>query len=291
MRAARLSTAHSRKVLPVDVQRGAATRAKLRPVETRDTTDELRVLANEHWRWFYRGLIESVGGEWRRYGNVDAFSTPHLPAAFANGVLAIEPALGTDLLTATQWAQAAGVPYRVRIDTTLGADLFDAAREAGLECEEWTLPGMVLRPVPAAPPPAAGVTAERVVAANYADFIQATVDCGMPREVAEQSFDLDATAQGDVDFFLGRLEGRPAATATLVRTGDVAGIYAVATVEEARRRGLGAAVTRAAVSRAREWGSRAVILQASPMGLHIYEAIGFRTVVEYAIFLPPGATD
>ena len=257
----------------------------------RDTTDDLRVLANEHWRWFYRGLVESVGGEWRRYGNVDAFSTPHLPAAFANGVLCIEPATGADVLEATRWAQEPGVPFRVRVDTALGDELLHAAASAGLAREDWTMPGMVLMPVPEAPPPAPGVTAERVVAANFADFIQATVDCGMPREVAEQSFDLGATGQGDLDFFLGRLDGRPAATATLVRTDDVAGIYAVTTVDDARRRGLGAAVTWAAVSRAREWGARAVVLQSSPMGYHIYEAIGFRTVVEYAVFLPPGTRD
>lgn len=255
------------------------------------SNDELRLLANEHWRWFYRGLVESLGGEWRRFGDVDAFSTPHLPAAFANGVLAIEPASGADLVAATRWAQAPGVPFRVRIDTALGDELLEAAASTGLEREGWTMPGMVLMPVPSAPQPPPGVSAERVVAANFADFIQATVDCGMEREVAEQAFDLSATGQGDLDFFLGRLDGRPAATATLVNTGDVAGIYAVTTVENARRRGLGAAVTWAAVGRAREWGARAVVLQSSPMGLHIYEAIGFRTVVEYAVFLPPGTSD
>jgi GNAT superfamily N-acetyltransferase len=253
--------------------------------------DELRVLANEHWRWFYRGLVESLGGEWRRFGNVDAFSTPHLAAAFANGVLAIEPASGADVVQATRWAQAPGVPFRVRVDTALGAELLEAAASTGLEREDWTMPGMVLMPVPAAPQPPPGVTAELVVEANFADFIQATVDCGMPREVAERSFDLGATGNGDVDFFLGRLEGRPAATATLVNTGDVAGIYAVTTVEQARRRGLGAAVTWAAVSRAHEWGARAVVLQSSPMGLHIYEAIGFKKVVEYAVFVPPGTSE
>ena len=251
-------------------------------------TEDLRVLANEHWRWFYRGLVEALGGEWRRFGNVDAFSTPHVPAPFANGVLTIEPATPVDLGEAISWVQASGAPYRVRIDASLGDRLLEVPIKAGLEHDEWTMPGMVLMPVPVAPAPAPGVTTELVVQANFEDFIAATVDNGMPRPVAEQSFDLSATAQGDVDFFLGRLDGRPAATATLIRTDDVAGIYAVATIEDARRRGLGAAVTWAAISRAREWGSRAVILQASPMGLGVYEAIGFKTVVEYAVFLPRG---
>src|SRR6478735_7783875 len=59
---------------------------------------DLHWLANEHWRLFYRDMVDSLGGEWRRFGNVDAFSTPHLPAAFANGVLAIEPATADDLV-------------------------------------------------------------------------------------------------------------------------------------------------------------------------------------------------
>ncbi len=246
--------------------------------------EDLRTLANEHWRWFYRGLVESLGGEWRRFGNVDAISTPHVPAPFANGVLAMEPAGPAELMEATRWAQAPGVPYRVRIDTALGADLAAAATGLGLEREGWTMPGMVLMPVPVAPPPAPGVTTERVVESNYADFIQATVDCGMPRTVAEQAFDLGVTAQGAADFFLARLNGRPAATATLIRTDDVAGIYAVATVDDLQRRGLGSAVTWAAVSRARDWGARAIILQSSPMGFSLYSAMGFRTVVEYAVF-------
>lgn len=252
---------------------------------------DLRRLANEHWRWFYRGLIESLGGEWRRFGDADAFSTASLPAPFANGVLVIEPATADEVLAATEWVRSTGAPLRVRIDTSLGADLLDVPVAAGLGREEWTMPGMVLMPLPAAPMPPAGVTAERVVAANFSDFIQATVDNGMARPVAEQAFDLRATEEGGVDFFVGRLDGRPVATATLVQTDDVAGIYAVSTVEDARRRGLGAAVTWAAVERAREVGSRAVVLQSSAMAQRIYEEIGFRTVVEYAVFVKPEASE
>jgi GNAT superfamily N-acetyltransferase len=248
---------------------------------------EPRLVANNHWRSFYRGLVESMGGEWRRFGNVDAFSTPNLPAPFANGVLAIEPSTPSDVAAATEWTRGPGVPFRVRIDTALGDDVLQVPHDLGLERDGWTMPGMILSPVPPPPATAPGVAAERVVAANFEDFIQATVDCGMPRPIAEQSFDLRATESGDVDFFLGRLDGRPAGTSTLVRTDDVSGIYAVATVEGARRRGVGAAVTWAAVSRAREWGSRAVILQSSPMALDVYGRMGFRPVVEYAVFLPP----
>jgi len=246
----------------------------------------LAQVANEHWRWFYRGLVGALGGEWRRFGSVDAFSTPHVPAPFANGLLVIEPAAASDVVEAINWVIQSAAPFRARIDTSLGDELLEAPIKAGLEREEWTMPGMVLMPIPAAAEPASGVTTERVVESNYDDFIQATVECGMPREIALGAFDLSATASGQVDFFLGRLNGRPAATATLVRTESVAGIYSVSTVDDARRRGLGTAVTWAAVARAKEWGVDAVVLQSSEMGLGVYNAMGFRTVVEYAGYAP-----
>ena len=128
---------------------------------SREMTEDLRQLANEHWRGFYRGLVDSLGGEWRRFGNVDAFSTPHVPAAFANGVLAIEPATAKDVISATTWSRESGAPFRVRIDTALGADVLDAPLGVGLERDDWTMPGMVLMPVPVAPEPPPGVITER----------------------------------------------------------------------------------------------------------------------------------
>ena len=51
-----------------------------------------------------------------------------------------------------------------------------------------------------------------------------------------------------VRFYLGRVAGEPVATAALVATGEVAGIYWVATRERFRGRGFGAAATWAATS-------------------------------------------
>jgi GNAT superfamily N-acetyltransferase len=90
----------------------------------------------------------------------------------------------------------------------------------------------------------------------------------------------------DTAIFIGRLDGRAAATSIAVRTGEVSGVYAVGTVEDARRRGLGTAVTWACIDAARAWGSDAVVLQASEMGLPLYRAMGFETVVQYARFGP-----
>ena len=69
-----------------------------------------------------------------------------------------------------------------------------------------------------------------------------------------------------------------------VRTGDVAGVYAVGTLRDARRQGVGTAATWAAVAAGRALGSETIVLQSSAMGFPVYEAMGFWTVVRYAIF-------
>jgi GNAT superfamily N-acetyltransferase len=71
-----------------------------------------------------------------------------------------------------------------------------------------------------------------------------------------------------------------------VRTGESGGIYSVATLESARRRGVGTAVTWAAVDAIREWGCTAAVLQSSEMGYPVYRAMGFAEVTRYTRYLP-----
>ncbi|MEV6281650.1 GNAT family N-acetyltransferase [Kribbella sp. NPDC051770] len=81
--------------------------------------------------------------------------------------------------------------------------------------------------------------------------------------------------------YLARLDGEPVATATIFRTGDVAGVYFVMTVPEARRQGIGAAITRHAV---RGSNAQYAVLGASSAGKPVYERLGFRTVGEIRIY-------
>jgi ribosomal protein S18 acetylase RimI-like enzyme len=75
--------------------------------------------------------------------------------------------------------------------------------------------------------------------------------------------------------FVGLLDGTPVATTSLMLAGDLAGVYHVATMPEARGRGLGAALTHHAMLHAREGGAERAVLQSSEMGYSVYRSLGF----------------
>lgn len=84
--------------------------------------------------------------------------------------------------------------------------------------------------------------------------------------------------QGPWVRFVGFHQGRPVASSGLIVGAGVAGIYNVATLNRARRRGFGTALTLAAMRHSRGLGYRIGVLGASELGRGIYERLGFREV-------------
>ena len=76
--------------------------------------------------------------------------------------------------------------------------------------------------------------------------------------------------------YLGMLGDMPAASATLLLSNGVAGIYDVTTIPQARGKGLGTAVTLQALLDGRAKGYRFGVLQSSEMARGMYHRLGFR---------------
>ena len=85
--------------------------------------------------------------------------------------------------------------------------------------------------------------------------------------------------------FLAWQNDCPVATSLLYLQDEVAGIYCVATVTEARRRGLARAVTTVPLLEARAAGYHVGILQSSEMGVSVYRRIGFQEYGPIGMFL------
>jgi GNAT superfamily N-acetyltransferase len=102
---------------------------------------------------------------------------------------------------------------------------------------------------------------------------------GATKEAAQRYHDVYIGAGfGDglpLRHFIGWLRGAPVAIASLLYHAGVAGIYGVATVPEARRQGVGAAMTLHVLRYARSTGYRIAILSPTDMSEAIYRRIGF----------------
>jgi GNAT superfamily N-acetyltransferase len=83
-----------------------------------------------------------------------------------------------------------------------------------------------------------------------------------------------------------RIGGEMVAAALAYDSGGDCGIYNVGTVEKARRRGLGTALTAAQVYDARARGCRTASLQSTEMAERVYAAVGFRDLGRILEYVP-----
>ena len=235
-------------------------------------------------------------GALRDRPGIFAFVSGH-PLALFNGCIVTAGVAPEEVDAAIGWIRQRYVPFRIWIDEPAAAadrDGLPAAgryaavlAEHGLVADDHPLPGMVLHPLPGPVTHAPGVAVREVDPADpavLAEHHRVWADGGLPLEIVARVISAAFAADPDVRLFTGYLEDRPVATSIAIRSGDVSGIYGVGTIEAARRRGVGTAVTWAAVEAGRGWGCDTIVLQATEMGLPVYRAMGFRTVVSYATF-------
>ncbi len=247
--------------------------------------EELASAANLNFVGSYRKLAElTPGGAARDFGPVFAFVTG-IPVPLFNGCIVAAPATPADLEAAVAWVGAQGFPYQVFVDEGAAPGLDRVVTALGLCRNARPHPNMVLYPIPEPPEPAPGVTVRGVATqVELGEHHEIWRQGGIPLDLAQRMFPSALLADPDARLFTACLEGEPVGTSLAIRTGSVAGVYAVGTLELTRRHGVATAAAWAAVNAGREWRSDVSVLQASEMGFPVYTAMGFRTVVSYATF-------
>ncbi len=230
----------------------------------------------------FRALSAGVDGAVvRTIGRVPLAATM-LPIAFFNAAFVTGPLPdgAADLAAAVAELRGLGVPFTVHLRSDLDAATRAAAEGLDLAWNG-TLPGMAMRPRPAPDPPARLAIRRATDEARLAEHrAVAAAAFGMPSHLVARLMPPSLLANPDVRVYVGSEAGLPVASSMAFRTDEILGIYNVATVEAARGRGYGTAMTWAAIADDAP-GVELVILQASTRGLPIYERMGFRTVVEY----------
>jgi GNAT superfamily N-acetyltransferase len=225
------------------------------------------------------------GGEIRA-GDVTCCSTG-LAFRSVNCAVAIDldPATADDRIADVRdWFVERGVPWRWLVGpTSRPHDLGQRLIRAGFELVSKGA-GMALdltRFEPEAPP--AGVEIETVDDLGGLDDWE-----GLQRRALalddvrarawRDAHDRALSAGLPMRVWIARLDGVAVAASGLFVAAGVAGIYNVATVPEARGRGIGRAVTIAALAEGVARGHRTAVLGASEMGYPVYRRLGFREV-------------
>ena len=143
----------------------------------------------------------------------------------------------------------------------------------------WTEQPMALKAAPQASEIAGDiefrVVADERAVADYGRVVALANDDPGERERAPLLFHDATILAPHIAAFVAYMGTEPIGCAMTLVSHRVAGVFYVATVPQARRRGLGEALTRIATRAGFEMGADAAWLGASEMGARLYRRIGF----------------
>lgn len=133
------------------------------------------------------------------------------------------------------------------------------------------------------------------------DVVRVTEESGV-HEVADMvatAFELDRDWVGrtfashrlgktdsSVAFYMATAANRSMSTVTVSGTGEIVGIWSMATPPDLQRRGAGKAALLGAMARSVEKGAHTFYLIATPAGKPLYDSVGFRTVETFPMYVP-----
>ena len=230
------------------------------------------------------------GGRFERRDGYIWTICPPIPLPQFNGVWPSDDTAVRRLPAALAEIESLALPYSVQTRRGRTPAFEREAERLGL-IPEMTIRGMVLDPAQLAE---LHVPKLRIVRVRTADGLAqalaiAAESFAAPPEVFAPLYDLAVAGIEGLAVYLGRVGDVDVTTAVGFRLGDALGIFNVATPEEHRGHGYGAAVTAHAVSEGIAAGAAFAYLQSSPLGHSVYRRLGFRDVEDYTLYTAPKA--
>jgi hypothetical protein len=225
----------------------------------------------------WTGRTHALGGRVVRHDGLVTFLTG-LPAPPLNPTLVEREPRDPDAALASAEARygSAGIAFGIEVDPVRRARVRVACGRAGLILLE-------SRPVMAAgaaaipsPEPPEGLTILR--GEPFLDDVARVDTAAFGGELdVNRAFVGSAEHDPDARAYVAFLDGVAVGCAETYLAGGVLGVFGVATIPEARRGGVGTAVTAFAIHDRRD-EAEVVILDSSELGHGVYERLGFREV-------------
>jgi len=215
--------------------------------------------------------------------------------AFCNGVRRVDDDVpGVDVIaTAEAFFGERGRGFSVWTRTLpVDADLLEAAEDAGLLTLDGPgAPQMICRAKVPEQYISSEVSIDPVDGQDDIDHFaringEAYTVYGMPAEASASHFNGPrALFAPNVYAVLARVDGEPVGATLLLESHGIAGVYWVAVLEEARGRGVAAALVQHVTNVGFHLGAANVQLQASTMGEPIYRRLGYEELYRYQLHL------
>lgn len=227
---------------------------------------------------FERLADHSPEGDTAYYGDVAAVSAG-VPTPTFNRVFVFESFDPAELEAAIDWFGDRGEPFWITATIPRRDAVQAALSDVEFDQSETPQPGMA-RPlsvdvaVPDTPADIQALTeppeldAWVSVAESVFDFSPETSRLISPPSVL---------GDNDLEYFVGHVDGDPAACGILYLNASVAGVYVIGVDEAFRRQGIGEAMTWSLLQSGHERGAELGVLQSTEMGHPLYEQMGFET--------------
>lgn len=241
----------------------------------------------------YAALLEEMAsvttGRTRRGADGAVSVVSGAPIATMNGIIspALNPSpdeIATLVASESPWE----VPWSIHVRGTPSPPVADLAARHGLT-EFQRTPLMIWRPEERLPPRAGDSLRVRAVSADECGLYARTAAEGfeVPHEMFQILADPSVVKIPGVAFYLAEVNGVPVGTGMTAVSGELVGIFNIATLPGYRRRGYGRTITMEMVRAGFAAGASTAYLYASEMGERVYDSVGFRTEEYMTVIATP----